>query len=278
MFEKYNKIIRGSSSKDILIDVTFNKRIFSNKIIIFSHGFKGFKDWGPFNKVAEYFAVNGFIFVKFNFSFNGTSTNNPSSFVDLDAFGYNNFCKELDDLALVINWVKDEFSCNSITLFGHSRGGAISIIKSAEDSCISNVISWASPSNLLSKLPIYSKVKIWKETNVAYVYNGRTKQNMPLFYQFYENCLANSDRLSIEKSIKKIKIPHLHIHGDADPTVLIDEAYNIKSWNRKVYLHVIKGANHVFNASHPYNASVFPADLTEALNTTLDSLEAKRSR
>ena len=92
------------------------------------------------------------MFVKFNFSYNGTSIDSPFDFVDLDAFGNNNFCKELDDLELVINWVKDKFFNSAIILFGHSRGGAISILKSVEDNRISNVVSWASPSNFLTKL------------------------------------------------------------------------------------------------------------------------------
>ena len=273
MFKKFNTIIQGSSTKDILIDTTLSEHNASNKVIIFSHGFKGFKDWGPFNKIAEHFASNGFVFVKFNFSYNGTSIDNPCDFVDLDAFGNNNFCKELDDLGVVISWVKNEFSNPKITLFGHSRGGAISMLKSVEDDGILNVVSWASPSNFLAKLPVYEKAEKWKATNVAYVYNGRTKQNMPLYYQFYENCVANAQRLDIKKAVSNMKVPHLHVHGDADPTVLIDEAHNIKNWNPKTQLHIIKGANHVFDGAHPYNLTAFPKDLKEAIDTTINFLK-----
>ena len=273
MFTKYNTIIEGSLQKDILVDVTYSNK--TKRVIIFSHGFKGFKDWGPFNKIAEYFAKNGFVFVKFNFSYNGTSIDDPNNFVDLDAFGHNNFCKELDDLGLVIDWVKDEFFDSEINLFGHSRGGAISILKSKEENCISNIISWASPSDLLSKLPDYEKAKKWKETNVAYVYNGRTKQNMPLYYQFYENCMKNAERLNITNAIKSIKVPHLHVHGDADSTVFVDEAYNLKRWNSKTQIHIINGANHVFDGCHPYILKYFPRDLKNAIDKTLDFLKIK---
>ena len=74
-------------------------------VVLFSHGFKGFKDWGPFNQMAEFFANNNFFFIKFNFSYNGTSIDNPVEFVDLNAFGNNNFSLELDDLNLVIDWI-----------------------------------------------------------------------------------------------------------------------------------------------------------------------------
>jgi dienelactone hydrolase len=273
MFKKYNTIIKGSSEKEILIDTTLFDKNSDNKVVIFSHGFKGFKDWGPFNKIAEYFASKGFVFVKFNFSYNGTSIDSPSDFVDLDAFGNNNICKELDDLELVINWVKKEFFNARITLFGHSRGGAISMLKSAENDCISNVVSWASPSDFISRLPAYEKAKKWAETNVAYIYNGRTKQNMPLYYQFYENCVANAKRLDIKNAVRAMKVPHLHVHGNSDPTVLIDEAHNIKNWNPETHLHIIKGANHVFDGCHPYNLTAFPRDLKDAIDTTIGFLK-----
>ena len=273
MITKYSTVIKGSSDKPILIDATLSKGYVNNKVVIFSHGFKGFKDWGPFNKIADYFASNGFVFVKFNFSYNGTSIQSAEDFVDLDAFGNNNFSKELNDLGLVIDWVENEFPEMEISLFGHSRGGSISILKIAEDNRLSSIISWASPSDFLVKLPDGEKLKKWKETNVAYIYNGRTKQNMPLYYQFYKDCLANKNRLNIRYSLQRMKVPHLHIHGDADPTILIDEAYSINRWGNNTYLHIIKDANHVFDASHPYNLANFPKHLEEAINVTLDFLK-----
>ena len=200
-------------------------------------------------------------------------------FEDLDAFGNNNFSKELDDLCLVIDYLttskefNKEFKSNEITLFGHSRGGAISLLKSAEDDRIANVVSWASPSNFIDRLPKEEKAAKWKQTNVAYIYNGRTKQNMPMYYQFYENCIANADRLNIEKAVSNLKVPHLHIHGDADPTVLIEEAHNMKSWNKNTILHIIKDANHVFDGCHPYNLSKFPPDLQKAIDVTIAFLK-----
>ena len=173
----------------------------------------------------------------------------------------------------MINWVKKEFINHEITLFGHSRGGAISILKSSEDATISNVISWASPSNLMGKLPSFEKAKKWMDTNVAYVYNGRIKKNMPLYYQFYENCMENAGRLNIKNAVINMKSPHLHVHGDADPNVLIDEAESIRNWNPKCHLHIIKGANHVFDGCHPYNMKCFPKDLQEAVDTTFNFLK-----
>ena len=104
------------------------------------------------------------------------------------------------------------------------------------------------------------KLKKWEEMDVAYIYNGRTKQNMPIYFQFYENCKENTKRLNIQDAVSKMSIPHLVVHGSHDPTVLIDEANALKSWNSDINLHIIKGANHVFDGCHPYDLEKFPKD------------------
>jgi len=274
VLSKFNFKINGSKDRNIIIDSTLIENNHLNEVILFSHGFKGFKDWGPFNEIANFFALNGYVFIKFNFSYNGTNFQNPTDFVDLNAFGNNNFCTELDDLELVIKWIKTKYPNCKVSLFGHSRGGAISILKSNENNQIDKVISWASPSNLISRLPDADKAKKWKDTNVVYVYNGRTKQNMPMFYQFYQNCIENIERLNIKKAIKEINIPHLHIHGSLDPTVLIEDALEMKRWNDKINLEIINGADHVFGSSHPYNKNKFPLHLNKALLKTLEFLKS----
>tara|TARA_B110000003_G_scaffold209804_1_gene208730 strand:- start:50 stop:892 length:843 start_codon:yes stop_codon:yes gene_type:complete len=274
--KRKNIQINGSAGKPILIDIAYKKNANLKQVVIFCHGFKGFKDWGPFNKISNHFAANDIVFVKFNFSHNGTSIYNPLNFVDLEAFGNNNFCLELDDLSLVIDWIvnnnrilKGEIDTSKISLFGHSRGGGVAMLKTAEDYRINKLISWASPSNFLDKFNNASKIESWKSRNVAYVYNGRTKQNMPMYFQFYENCIGNSRRLDIKNAVSKMKIPHLAVHGSEDTTVNILEAHAIKSWNKNVDLRIIEGADHVFGASHPYNSDDFSNNLEEAVNETI---------
>ena len=280
MIKKLNNIIiEGSAGKPILIDVTFKANAQPKQVVVFCHGFKGFKDWGPFNKIASHFAEKDIVFIKFNFSYNGTTTDDPLNFVDLKAFGNNNFCKELDDLSLVLDWIevsnelKEEVDASKISLFGHSRGGGIAMLKTAEDNRLDKVVSWASPSDFLSKIPSNEKRDTWKVKGVAYIYNGRTKQNMPMYFQFYKNCQENKNRLNIENAVRKISIPHLVVHGSEDPTVLLAEAENIKSWNTNTQLHIIEGANHVLGGFHPYDLEEFPENLQEAIDVTISFLK-----
>jgi len=275
-----NIIIDGSAKKPILIDVTYKPNNIPKQAVIFCHGFKGFKDWGPFNKIASCFAQNDIVFVKFNFSYNGTTVNNPTEFNDLKAFGNNNFSKELDDLDLVINWLKDydkiknDLDNSKISLFGHSRGGSISLLKTFEDNSIHKIVAWASPSNFLNRLPKSEKLEKWKNMGTAYIYNGRTKQNMPMFFQFYEDCQKNSKRLDIKNVTINLKIPFLVIHGSNDNTVLISDANDFKKWNDNVELHVIDGADHVLGGFHPFNLDLLPKILQEAVDKTISFLKA----
>ena len=50
-------------------DATFLPDDHAKPVILFNHGFKGFKDWGPFNLMASKFAEAGFVFIKMNFSY-----------------------------------------------------------------------------------------------------------------------------------------------------------------------------------------------------------------
>ena len=170
MIKKDSFIISGSQENKILLDVYFKNNSTKKDVVIFSHGFKGFKDWGPFNNMAKSFADAGFFFIKFNFSYNGTSLSNPTEFVDLNSFGNNNFSIELDDLNNVLNWIISNtdfnqlINKNRINLFGHSRGGGISILKANEDIRINKVVSWASPSNFIKSFCICSCWRVRKFT------------------------------------------------------------------------------------------------------------------
>ena len=60
-----------SSHKPIVYDTYFTNDGKAKPLVIFCHGYKGFKDWGPWHLVAKAFAEAGFFFLKFNFSHNG---------------------------------------------------------------------------------------------------------------------------------------------------------------------------------------------------------------
>jgi pimeloyl-ACP methyl ester carboxylesterase len=253
-----NNVVKGKHQKPIVTDVFYIETHQPKKVVIFCHGYKGFKDWGAWNLMAEQFANAGFFFIKFNFSYNGGTVENPIDFPDLEAFGNNNYIKELDDLESILDWIsseekfKMEANISDISVIGHSRGGGIVLIKASEDNRIKKVISLAAVSDIGSRSSATGDLENWKKDGVKYVLNGRTKQQMPHYIQFYENFKSNEERLNIRKAVEKIEIPQLVIHGDNDTSISINEGYKIHSWNSESKLEIIENADHVFNVSHPW--------------------------
>lgn len=273
-----NIIIEGIHTKPILVDTFYVSNNIPKPILIFCHGYKGFKDWGAWNIMAKTFAEAGFCFIKFNFSHNGGTVEQPIDFPDLEAFGNNNYTKELDDLETVINWVcenpviKKEANINNITLLGHSRGGGIVSIKAEEDSRIKNIISLAGVSGFKVRFPIGQHLKLWEQEGVMFVENGRTKQQMPHYFQFYEDYIKNEKRLTIKRAVSNLKIPHLIIHGNDDTSVSAEEAKALHKWNAESKLEIIEGSNHVFGTSHPWRNDSLSNDLQKAVSVIIDFL------
>lgn len=262
-----NNIIPGKHGRPILIDICYKNDNKPKPIIIFCHGYKGFKDWGAWNIMAHEFAKHGFCFIKFNFSFNGGTVEQPIDFPDLEAFGQNNYTKELDDLDSIINWIHSDLNSDpnldikNVTLFGHSRGGGIVTLKAAEDQRISKIVSLAGVSDFEKRFPTGKAFEIWKKEGVYYIVNGRTKQQMPHFYQFYKDFEKNKNRLNIKRATSHLKIPHLIIHGTDDTSVSIKEAENLHKWNPKSELIIIAGADHVFGTKHPWTLKKLSKEL-----------------
>lgn len=195
---------------------------------------------------ANKFAKAGFYFVKFNFAYNRGIMEQSIDFPDLEAFGNNNYTKELDDLKVVIDWVtsnaniKKEANTTNINLIGHSRGGGIVLIKAEEDSRIKKVISLAGVSDYKVRFPKGNHFDTWKKKGVYYVENGRTKQQMPHYFQFYTNFVENEERLTTKRAIQHLNIPHLIIHGNANTSVSMEEARRLHEWNPKSKLEIIE--------------------------------------
>jgi len=269
-----NRILQRDAKKPIVWDAFFKASKNKKPLVIFCHGYKGFKDWGSWDLVAQACIAADLFFVKFNFSHNGGTIENPIDFPDLAAFGENNYSKELEDIDSMLNHLLSEdnaylkqIDIKNITLIGHSRGGGISIIKASEDSRISKLITWASVSSFGKRTSTTGDLDQWKKDGVKYVLNGRTKQQMPHNYQFYLDYKANEKRLNIALATEKINIPFLIIHGEEDPSVKFTEALQLKAWKPESILLPIKDCNHVFNSSHPWTENTMPS----ALQTVVDA-------
>ncbi len=261
-----NIVLQNPETKPFLADAFYPETSEKLPLVIFSHGYKGYKDWGAWNLMAEKFAKAGFYFVKFNFSHNGTTLENPTEFADLESFGKNNYSKELSDLEFTIEHFSKNEKVNpeNITLIGHSRGGGISIIKASENPKIKNLITLASVDSL-DRFPRNEHFEKWKKEGVFFSMNGRTKQNMPHYFQFFEDFQKNKERFSVENSAGNFAGNFLIIHGKEDEAVNFSSAKNLHQWNKNSELQSIENGNHTFGAKEPLESSELPTDLEKAV-------------
>lgn len=267
-------LIDGQHGKPIGIDFFYNNTGLKKQVVIFSHGFKGFKDWGPFNVVAKEFAKHNFVFIKLNFAFNGTTPSTPQDFTDLDAFGNNNFSKELDDLNTLLTFLEKEkssdhnFDLENISLIGHSRGGGISILKGGTDKRIKKIVAWNSV-NEFGKYLTGKQIEEWKQNGVIYLPNLRTGQQMPLYIQLYNDTQNKFDYLNIKTAIQRLNKSLLIIHGKEDETVDVNDAIEMQSWNNNTELILIENANHTFNTDHPYQSENLTPEFSQAVQEAI---------
>lgn len=255
-----NQIVKGKHNRDFALDLYLPEGNPPSKgwpILIFAHGFKGFKDWGHWYKIAEKFAENSFAFLKFNFAFNGTTIQQPTDFADLEAFGQNNFSKELADMQSVLDWLNDTASSfsidlDNITLIGHSRGGPIALLTAAKSAHIRSVITWASVPELDSTWQSFADLKTWETDGVVYVANARTGEQMPIYYQLYEDFRLHVEEYSVKNALAAFQKPMLIVHGDLDPAVKPSAAEYLKRLVPHADYKIIADANHVFGGHHPF--------------------------
>lgn len=269
-----NFIIRREGEFPLLSDLFLTEEK-HRPIILYLHGYKGFKDWGHLNLLATAFAEADFNFMKFNFSHNGGTLENPIDFPDLKAFSENNYSIELNDAQNAINWLfsddnefKSHMDLDQFYLMGHSRGGGIAILTAAQDKRVKKLATWSAVSDFERRFPTGKKLKKWKENGVYHVENFRTKQNLPHKYQFFEDFLANRKKLDIPAAEKQLQIPHLLIHGTKDEAVFLGEAIHLMSLNDNTSLIKIPEGTHTFGAYHPYDKTELPEHVKQAIYCT----------
>lgn len=278
MIQIISSQITGSENRKMLVDLRYDDQIANQPVVVFVHGFKGFKDWGHFPLIGDEFAKAGFAFVSFNFTHDGTTVDQPTDFADLEAFAHNNYHKELFDTELVIDSISDgalfplvDMDRQKMFLFGHSRGGGISIVKASENQKVKGLVTWNSIGDMKRT---NADINEWKRKGVVYVPNARTNQQMPMYYQFVEDFFAQAERYDLEKACSKLNVPALFVHGTADKTVPFEYVEKLYEWTPNSKLLPVEGADHTFGGKHPFTEDALPSDSIKALNASIEHFRA----
>jgi len=259
---------------DLYTPVGGNKN--SVSVILFIHGFKGFKDWGPFPDMCEELSRAGFAVVAFNLSLNGVGKS-MTDFDRLDLFERETLTQDLLDTGSVIEAIKNKeiksdkviLDSDRIGIIGHSRGGHTAVVAAAEYSNIQCLVSWSAVANYNERWTD-KMISDWKNKGYTEISNARTGQIMKVGKIVYEDALENSDRLTAINRVKDLYIPCLFIAGKEDESVPFSDTVNLHKQcpSSDKEIRLIPRAGHTFNTAHPFEEEDFSQKFNEVLEFT----------
>lgn len=221
--------------------------------VVICHGFKGFKDWGFFPKLAERLATAGFTAVSFNMS--GSGVSGGDSFDEPDRWFHQRPSADLADVATVVDWATAE-GAPWVGLVGHSRGGGLAILHAARDPRIRALVTWNAVDHFLRWDP--EQVEQWRRDGRIEIVNARTGQVLPMGRAALEDIDAHGhDLLDVAGAAARLRIPWLIVHGGADRTVPVAIGHLLAagSGSPDTELLVMADADHTFGIRHPWAGS-----------------------
>ncbi|RPI67965.1 MAG: alpha/beta hydrolase [Ignavibacteriales bacterium] len=260
-----------AANNEISVTIYGYESFDKNPVLIYVHGFKGFKDWGFVPYTAEYFTEKGYTVITFNFSHNGIGAV-KDEFTELEKFGKNTYSLETSELSEIIDaYLFGFFGENpksKVGLIGHSRGGAVALLTAKKRKEVSVLAVWSS----ISKVDRYTErqKKEWIKNGFIEVVNSRTNQSMKLDKNVLDDIENNKEKkLNIENAVKKYNRPLIIIHGEQDLTVPVKEGECIYEWSnkKKTKFVTVPAAGHTFDIVHPF------AGTNQKFNTVLVETE-----
>jgi pimeloyl-ACP methyl ester carboxylesterase len=245
-------------------------------LLLFCHGFKGFKDWGSFPYVAEELSKRGIATIRFNFSCNGVGES-LTEFDELEKFAVNTYARELADLSILAEWISDDrlpvtarFDKEKLFLVGHSKGGADAILFGAGNPLIKGIVTW----NGVAHVDLFDAAlrREIAENGVGSIMNARTGQRMPITQTVIDDVDKHAAEYDLLAKVKDMPQPLCIIQGKKDYDRLVKGALMLHEAARNSELHWIEDGDHTFNTRHPFAGS--SPQLEQAIELTASFVHA----
>jgi dienelactone hydrolase len=226
--------------------------------VVICHGFKGFKDWGFFPKIAERLATAGFTAASFNFS--GSGVGEGEEFTESDRWFRQRPSVDLRDIGIVVDQLAAD-GAEWIGLLGHSRGGGLAILHASGDARIKALVTWAAVDHFL-RWPAEA-IRGWRESGTVDVVNQRTGQVLTIGPDALEDWDSFGDNLlDVVAAAQRVRTPWLIVHGTEDATVPVEVGRILEevSGSPDTESLFAEGAGHTFGARHPWAGSTPDCD------------------
>jgi uncharacterized protein len=245
-------------------------------VILFVHGFKGFKDWGAFPDVYEELARAGFAVIAFNLSLNGVGKS-MMNFDEPEYFRRQTLSQDLRDVGSVIEAIKlKEIASDKVVLdtdrigiLGHSRGGHTAVAAAAEYAEIQCLVTWAAVADY-TKRWTRQMVDDWMSKGYTEITNTRTGQVLPVDRVVYDDAIENSEKLIALNRVRELYIPSMFIAGKDDEAVPYSDSEKLyrASPSDEKDIRIIENTGHTFGVSHPFEDTDFPPEFSNVIDLT----------
>jgi len=243
--------IQNPSGDEFAGDVRFEDEGVKKPLLVVCHGFTAHKDWGPFPYFGRRFAELGFASIVFNFSHNGIGSN-ARKFTEFDKFSRNTIGKELEDLRAVLGAVEsgdvggDVVDRSRIGIVGHSRGGALAIVLASLDPRVKAVAGWSAVATFFRYTD--HQRELWKEQAFLPITIRSMKTKLRYGVEVLRDLEANKEQYDLVAAVKRLTVPLLLVHGEADVTVRPTEAQKLfeVSDKSKSELILVEHAGHMY--------------------------------
>ncbi len=230
-------------------------------VLVVAHGFKTFKDWGPFPHIGEQFAKAGFVSIVFNFSHNGVGSN-PHRITEFERFAKNTVSRELEDLRLVLKALLEgsipagPADKNVIGVVGHSRGAGVAVVCARNDSSIKALAGWSAVSTF-DRWTRRQKQE-WYRRGYLGLTGGGTKSKFRMDVEFLEDLQKTREKLDVLSAVSELHIPLLLVYGTQDLVTPVEEAEKLlyASDRTRSELILLRKTGHMFGAgTNPFRGS-----------------------
>lgn len=189
----------------------------TDRAIILAHGITVDKDeTGIFIRLAEKLCTEGFAVFRFDFSGHGESEGSPEGMT---------ITKEIQDMDAAVDFVKKQYP--NIGLLGASFGGGIAtLFVSENESLIKALCLWNPVLNYDHTFlhPVFP----WLKTRIDDVKKDMESKGFTQIgsrkFRVGKNLFDEMERIKPFEALKKIGIPSMILHGDADDHVPYEDS------------------------------------------------------
>ena len=266
-------VIHPEGERTLWCDITVPEVVSRGPFLI-AHGFKGYKDYGMFPRLAWTAARHGWTAIRFNFAHSGM-TRADSTFERPDLFALDTWNRQVSDLDQLVAAVRAG-GCpecppdGPLVLFGHSRGGLASILAAGRGLAVDAVISASAPMDPLRFST--EDLRRLREEGCCPVESSRTGQLLSVGRAFLDEVERDPGGHDPCEQASRMAVPLVVVHGASDETVSCEDGVALAKASG-VEPVLIEGGNHVFNVANPFDPEDEPSSQLAALeNVLLDVL------